>query len=147
MIRYLLSNGTVYAVLDGQRTQDEKDTLIVEYQEFLDSINGDDEGYKEALSVLESAKAIIACAPAGAVELTSEEVEALRNPPKTFEQELADLNAKYDSDFDALVKEYNRAVARDSVVEGVKVSVVRAKMIALDTEYDDAVMALTLNQS
>ena len=68
-------------------------------------------------------------------------------PPKTFEQELDELNAKYDSDFNALVKEYNRAVARDGVPEGVKVSAVRAKMVTLDNEYDDAVMALTINQS
>lgn len=147
MNRFFRSNEKNWQVLDGQYTQDEKNALMSEAQSVLDGLSEGEKGYNEALSALGSTKAIIACAPAGAVELTPEEVETLRNPPKTFEQELDELNSKYDSDFNALVDEYNRAVTRDGVVESVKVATVRAKMVTLDNEYDDAVMALMLNQS
>lgn len=68
-------------------------------------------------------------------------------PVKTFDQELDSLNSKYDSDFTDLVSEYNMAVARDGVTESVKVDTVRSKMTTLDSEYDDAFMALLIKHS
>lgn len=105
-MRRLLKGDTIYAVQEGQYTQDEKDALIDEAQSALDCLSEGEKGYNEALSLLESAKAIIACTPAGAIELTEDQVEkhktglyvwvdgeqVLKASLKTYAQDLAELN-------------------------------------------------------
>lgn len=61
-------------------------------------------------------------------------------PPKStdelFEEEMAKLNEDYDAGMLSLANEYNIAVARDGSVETEKVTAVRAKIGAMDNQYE-----------
>jgi len=60
MMRYFTDNGITYQLDSGQYTQDEKQSLI-------DGAKNNDQ--------LAQANAIIACAPAGSIQLTDEQIE------------------------------------------------------------------------
>ena len=78
--------------------------------------------------------------------LTWDEFQVILNPPKTndelFAEEMDELNANYDKAMSLLANEYNVAVARDGSVETEKVASVRAKITALDSQYETDQLAI-----
>lgn len=68
-------------------------------------------------------------------------------PPLTFDEELELLNTSNSEKMKELVDEYNLAVARDGATETVKVANARAKIEALDTEYENEFTALLIKYS
>ncbi len=70
-MRYFYLDG-VYAVEEGQYTQDEKDVLVAEACSALDIAEGDK---TESRELFDGVSSIITCAPSGAVELTDEQIE------------------------------------------------------------------------
>ena len=78
--------------------------------------------------------------------LTWDEFQLIVNPPKTndelFAEEMDELNANYDKAMSLLANEYNVAVARDGSVETEKVASVRAKITALDSQYETDQLAI-----
>lgn len=97
-MRFFKLDVDIYQINEKQYTQDEKQVLI-------DAAQTDEE--------LVAANAIIACAPAGAVELTPEEVEALRNPPKTTEQRITEIESRL-AELDTLSLRPLRTIAAGS---------------------------------
>jgi len=78
--------------------------------------------------------------------LTWDEFQTIANPPKTndelFVEEMDALNANYDKAMSLLANEYNVAAARDGSVETEKVASVRAKITALDSQYETDQLAI-----
>lgn len=92
-MKYYISEHEIYAVGEGQFTQDEKQALVA-----------------AALTEpqLAAANAVIACAPAGAVEMTANDVEAYLTSTVSNEQLAATARAKRDTLLNVFSWRYER---------------------------------------
>lgn len=65
-------------------------------------------------------------------------------PVKTFDQELSELNTKYEAASESLIKEHSTARARNTDNEISKVLAAQAKIAALDLWYESKCDALII---
>lgn len=77
--------------------------------------------------------------PVGCIMISSEEAEAIRNPPKSNAQkmaeELAALNAVLQSNLDSLASQFTKALLSDGASEATKVDNIRAQQSAIKAQY------------
>jgi hypothetical protein len=146
-MRTFIKNDQLFDVRNNQLTQDEKDALIAQARSTLNAIeDGGDTG--EAQAALDAANAIIACAPAGAVELTDEQIERHKTGlyewvdgeqtliQRTYSQELAELNAWKDAQEDALASKMSKVHMRNGVAEVPTIEAMRAAILTgIDATY------------
>ncbi len=76
------------------------------------------------------------------VKMTQEEVDRYKNPPKTYQQELSDLNSNYQIDVDKFNRSFAIAYLSDGPSQESKQATIRAQYEVRKTQHAENVAAL-----
>lgn len=82
----------------------------------------------------------------GAREMTAEEFELFKNPPKSndelFAEEMNAINNRYKSDTKLAIEKVSSAIGWDGATESTKVANARAELYQLKENYDTQSLAI-----